>query len=156
MQQSQQPSASSLLSGSPPHSGRTSPPVTPSAQVMVSVLSAFYWYKKTFVNQFDKISIFSLNSSSKSLFHISNNINNKSNHSNSNNCNHPNQFNYKRNTKQWNYNLNIGLSKDPLTKIKANRKVSIRVNAVSKEHFEVYRYIFIPDFIFIVRKEWKL
>lgn len=30
LQQSQQPSASSLLSGSPPHSGRTSPPVTPS------------------------------------------------------------------------------------------------------------------------------
>lgn len=33
LQQSQQPSASSLLSGSPPHSGRTSPP---SAQAMVS------------------------------------------------------------------------------------------------------------------------
>lgn len=29
--QSQQPSGSSLLSGSPPHSGRTSPPVTPSS-----------------------------------------------------------------------------------------------------------------------------
>lgn len=31
LQQSQQPSGSSLLSGSPPHSGRTSPPVTPSS-----------------------------------------------------------------------------------------------------------------------------
>lgn len=40
LQQSQQPSASSLLSGSPPHSGRTSPPVTPS--------SAQYTYQQQF------------------------------------------------------------------------------------------------------------
>lgn len=133
LQQSQQPSASSLLSGSPPHSGRTSPPsdqntvssgICEQLQSELSSVFTIRWF------------YFSIKSHSR----ICNSININNNRSSSNSSNPNKQFNYKRSMNQWNYNWNIGLSKDPSIRIKANRKVLIRANAVSKEHFEVYRY----------------